>query len=131
MKRFGFFPLILILILTPFFFMGCAKTTVVDGVELSNVKIVVKKYKDSNYNDYRIVDYSCDVKNTTDKSLEFTVVYSYRGGSLLNPSTSSHNKVIQLSSGESISLWYKTDKIYGGILDEKKIQIKDVKEVQI
>jgi hypothetical protein len=128
MKGFGISLIILILMLTPLFLIGCSKTTVVDGVELSNVKIIVVKDKDSKTNrEYRTANYSCVVKNITEHSLEFTVMFIYRWGSILSPSVQIDKKEIILSPGESKTLMHTTSKIYGGILDEKKIKIQNVK----
>lgn len=119
--------IILMLALIPLLLVGCKKEIIHDGIKLIDTKIITIEGKDSvPKSEYKTLKFSCVVKNTTSQTLSFEVVFSYRSGGLFNMRTKSHKKIVTLSAGESKSLTYTTDKIYHGIIDEKKISIANV-----
>ena len=119
--------LILMLVLSPLLLAGCTKEIIYDGIKLSDTKIITSEGKDSvSKAEYKTLKFSCVVKNTTDETLSFEVVFSYRSGNLFDMRTKKQKQEVTLSSGESKSLTYTTDKIYQSIIDEKKISIANV-----
>lgn len=119
--------IILMLALIPLLLVGCKKEIIHDGIKLIDTKIITIEGKDSvPKSEYKTLKFSCVVKNTTDETLSFEVVFSYRSGGLFDMRTKSHKQIVTLSAGESKSLTYTTDKIYHGIIDEKKISIANV-----
>ena len=119
--------IILMLALIPLLLVGCKKEIIHDGIKLIDTKIITIEGKDSvPKSEYKTLKFSCVVKNTTDQTLSFEVVFSYRSGGLFDMRTKKHKQEVALSSGESKSLTYTTDKIYNGIIDEKKISIANV-----
>ena len=119
--------IILMLALIPLLLVGCKKEIIHDGIKLIYTKIITIEGKDSvPKSEYKTLKFSCVVKNTTGQTLSFEVVFSYRSGGLFDMRTKSHKQIVTLSAGESKSLTYTTDKIYNGIIDEKKISIANV-----
>ena len=119
--------IILMLVLSPLLLAGCKKEIIHDGIKLIDTKIITIEGKDSvPKSEYKTLKFSCVVKNTTDETLSFEVVFSYRSGGLFDMRTKNHKQKVTLSAGESKSLTYTTDKIYHGIIDEKKISIANV-----
>jgi len=119
--------IILMLALIPLLLVGCKKEIIHDGIKLIDTKIITIEGKDSvPKSEYKTLKFSCVVKNTTDQTLSFEVVFSYRSGGLFDMRTKKHKQEVALSSGESKPLTYTTDKIYNGIIDEKKISIANV-----
>ena len=119
--------LILMLVLSPLLLAGCKKEIIHDGIKLIDTKIITIEGKDSvPKSEYKTLKFSCVVKNTTGQTLSFEVVFSYRSGGLFDMRTKNHKQKVTLSAGESKSLTYTTDKIYHGIIDEKKISIANV-----
>ncbi|MDD4351340.1 MAG: hypothetical protein PHP83_04120 [Clostridia bacterium] len=119
--------IILMLALIPLLLVGCKKEIIHDGIKLIDTKIITIEGKDSvPKSEYKTLKFSCVVKNTTGQTLSFEVVFSYRSGGLFDMRTKSHKQIVTLSAGESKSLTYTTDKIYNGIIDEKKISIANV-----
>jgi hypothetical protein len=119
--------IILMLALIPLLLVGCKKEIIHDGIKLIDTKIITIEGKDSvPKSEYKTLKFSCVVKNTTGQTLSFEVVFSYRSGGLFDMRTKSHKQIVTLSAGESKSLTYTTDKIYHGIIDEKKISIANV-----
>lgn len=119
--------IILMLVLSPLLLAGCKKEIIHDGIKLIDTKIITIEGKDSvPKSEYKTLKFSCVVKNTTGQTLSFEVVFSYRSGGLFDMRTKNHKQKVTLSAGESKSLTYTTDKIYHGIIDEKKISIANV-----
>ena len=119
--------IILMLALIPLLLVGCKKEIIHDGIKLIDTKIITIEGKDSvPKSEYKTLKFSCVVKNTTGQTLSFEVVFSYRSGGLFDMRTKNHKQKVTLSAGESKSLTYTTDKIYHGIIDEKKISIANV-----
>ncbi len=115
------------LVLSPLLLAGCKKEIIHDGIKLIDTKIITTEGKDSvPKSEYKTLKSSCVVKNTTGQTLSFEVVFSYRSGGLFDMRTKNHKQKVTLSAGESKSLTYTTDKIYYGIIDEKKISIANV-----
>ncbi|HPD02676.1 MAG TPA: hypothetical protein P5161_01225 [Eubacteriales bacterium] len=132
MKKQAAIVLFIMLILTSLILTGCSNAVVVDGIKLSKTKIDVTEGKDAASGaEYKILKFACIVENTTDKTLSFEVVYSYRSGGLLNMSAKSPKQEIILLPGESKSLSYTTDKIYDGVIDQKKIYVQKVNQAPL
>ncbi len=131
MKKVCAIVLFVVIILTMFLLVGCRENAVVvDGIKLSKVKIVKNEVQSgTNSGDkWKTLKYSGVVENTTNKTLSFEVVYSYRGGDVFNMNSVSSKEKVTLSPGQTKSLSYTSEKTSSGIIDNKKIYIQNVKE---
>ncbi|HOO23399.1 MAG TPA: hypothetical protein PKY53_06995 [Clostridia bacterium] len=128
-KTYTVFAFVLI-VLTILTLAGCGKKdVVVDGIKLSDPKFIENETEGTGLNGtYKTIRFSCIVENTTDTTLTFEVVCSYRRGDVFTMKTVTHKEQVTLGPKESKSISYTTDRIGGGIIDSKKIFVHNVIE---